>query len=548
MRRWLILFACVCLVFCACENDQVIALLRAPSELDFLEVTAFAGGFQLTGGAAMEPNFRSGVFEYTVYVEKDVNRFSVSAGINANGSVVITSIEDQITGTEFDYLDDEPKVLRVIVQREYMLVGEYLLTITRGDIVPTATDVEIHLTPEVGTFFVGRGVTPTIYVTANLPIVNEEPTGELSYQWYMNTENNTRTGYPISGATKDRYTMLITETLALRTVYYYAEITNTIDGKKGVTKSAPRAVTFINKYELDDKSLNMVNVPAGNVNIGLGHKWNSALQQQWNTPGFMMGENLVTWELWDTVRHYADLGVYRFAQSGNQGGTSGSWSANISSTFKKPEPIGNKLHPVTLISWRSAVVWCNAFSEMDNLQPVYVDSDGNVLRDGRAPVEMLIDKTKMAGKNGYRLPTAEEWLYAARGANPSLSPPWTDILPGTNDPDCRDQYLVVASYKRIGPDGDTRTIEVGSLLPNSIGLYDMMGLLDQWLWWEDPETVTGFYYDKPSKAGYGLSFSASSSNNLDGANIVSAVDYASFIEPSIQDGLFFGLRIVRNKE
>jgi len=527
------------LALCTCENDQVIALLRAPSELDFLEITAYADEFQLTGGAAMEPNFRSGVFEYTVYVEKDVNRFTVSAGINANGSVVITSIEDQITGTEFDYLDDEPKVLRVIVQREYMLIGEYLLTITRGEVVPTAKDVQIHLTPEVGTFFIGRGVTPTIYVTANLPIVNGEPTGELSYQWYINTENNTRTGYPISGAVKDRYTMLVTETLDIRTVYYYAEIINTIDGKQGVTKSAPRSVTFVNKYELDPKSLAMVNIPAGNVNGTLGYKWNSNLQQQWNTPGFLIGQNLVTYELWDTVRHNADLGVYRFAQSGNQGFTSGSWSTNIPSTDEYQLPVGNGMHPVTFINWRTAVIWCNAFSEMDNLQPVYVDSDGNTLRDSRAPVEFLVDKTKMAGKNGYRLPTPEEWLYAARGANPQNASPWNDQYPGTDDANQLDQYLASYSYKSKFPDNENRSIEVGSLRPNSIGLYDMSGLLDQFIWWEDPETYTGLKDD--------LSAISTSRSNLDYLYVVNT--WIAFIDITYWDGSgLCGLRIVRNKE
>jgi len=546
MRRRFILFAFICLAFCACENEQVIALLRAPSQLNWLNITAYAGDSQLEGGASLEPGFQPSVREYTVYVAKDADHFVVDAGTNG-GTVAAMSEKDQITGTDF-YLDDEPVVLILTVEREYMEIGEYRLTVLKTDTVPTATDIKIHVTPEIGVFFIGRGALPVISVTANLPAAG----GELSYQWYINTENNTRTGYPISGATKDSYTMLVTETLAVRTVYYYAEIINTIDGKQGVTKSAPRSVIFKNKYELNPKSLAMVNVPAGNVDTSLGYRWyggndgeDDDLPQQWSTPGFLMGQNLVTWELWDTVRRYADAGGYRFAQSGNQGGTNGYAAGGIPSTFEKQLPIGNGLHPVTLISWRTAVIWCNAFSEMDNLQPVYVDSNGNVLRDSRDAVELIVDKTKMAGKNGYRLPTPEEWLYAARGADPKPSPPWTDRWSGTDNQANTDQYLASQSVKIQFPNYELRTIEVGSLKPNSIGLYDMLGMLRQWIWWEDPDTFTGFRGDNAANAG--SQFSSDPYNRGFEANGIIMI-WPAFISPSITFGQWFGLRIVRNKE
>jgi len=198
----------------------------------------------------------------------------------------------------------------------------------------------------------------------------------------------------------------------------------------------------------------MVNIPAGNVTVS---QWGNSYYtdpyfQAWSTPDFSMGKYLVTFELWRLVADYADAGGYRFANTGSQG-----WKWSNSKPVLVPD--GNKLHPVGSINWRDAVVWCNALSEMDGREPVYRDSDGNVFRDSRVFVEELINESKMTG-NGYRLPTPEEWCYAARGANPNDSQ-WSNLPGGVYDYDL---------LQSVG------TTEVGTLLPNSIGLFDMTGL------------------------------------------------------------------------
>ena len=521
MKRIAILFACLAILcLSTCENEQLITLLRAPSELVSLEIVAYAGDTQLEGGAAMEPGFTTSVFNYTVYVSKDTDRFTVNAAINGNGTIEVMCEEDQEIGTEFDFLDDE-KVMILTVEREYMEEAEYRVTVIREETVPTATGVEISVTPEIGAFFVGSGVIPELKVTARPPAAG----GTLSYQWYVNTENSNRGGSRINRATGATYRMHSADTELAQTMYYYAEITNTIDGKTGITESLPCRVTFLDKEEeLHEKSRAMVNIPAGT--IGAGIAWHSSLKTPWSTPGFSMGKNPVTWELWKLVADYADEGGYRFARSGNQGAET---TAN-GGTNANPKPVGNKLHPVTMIGLRDAIVWCNAYSEMDGREPVYRDSEGNVLRDSRMAVELLIDELKITGKNGYRLPTAEEWYYAARGASPGTTAPWTNQYPGTNTTSNLSQFLW--SYVN-----SSQTGEVGSREPNSIGLCDIFGMVFQWVWWSENLSL-GYVY------GAGLTFTQ---NNVTNDNYNFNGNWNSRANPFTGTDLaanYYGLRIV----
>jgi len=478
MKRIAILFACLAILcLSTCENEQLITLLRAPSELVSLEIVAYAGDAQLEGGAAMEPGFTTSVFNYTVYVSKDTDRFLVSASIDGNGTIEIMCEEDQETGTEHDFLDEESKVMILTVEREYMEVAEYRVTVIREETVPTATGVEISVTPGIGAFFIGRGVLPEFQVTAKLPSAG----GVLSYQWYMNYENSNRGGTRINGATGDTYKMRPTETMSAQTVYYYAEITNTIDGKTGITESNPCRVTFLDINKLHEKSRGtMVNVPGGQVksedNMGALINWYYA-PPEWETDGFSIGKYLVTWELWKYVFDHADAGGYRFARTGLCGNKYG-------------EAFGNELHPVSMIGWLDALIWCNAYSEMNGYEPVYRDSNGNVVRDNRDVVTLsadvdVITNQEAQKRNGYRLPTTEEWYYAGMGANPG-SDSWNNLFLGMNflgmNFDSRDQYVWCESSGARPINNQPQTGEVGSLLPNIIGLYDMVGMLYQYTW------------------------------------------------------------------
>ena len=155
-------------------------------------------------------------------------------------------------------------------------------------------------------------------------------------------------------------------------------------------------------------------------------------------------------------------------------------------------------YPAHQVNWFDALMYCNRRSVAEGLTPCFsIGGETNPDKWGRQP-----DSQEDPGwddwyhakcdftANGYRLPTIVEWEYAARGGNGLTGYQYkyagSDIL---------DE---VAWYATDG------LREVMQKKPNTLGIYDMCGNIEEWCWERyGNDTLRryagGYYYFKDEK-------------------------------------------------
>lgn len=165
---------------------------------------------------------------------------------------------------------------------------------------------------------------------------------------------------------------------------------------------------------------------------------------------FAIAETETTWGEWKAVRAWASANGYDIGESG----------AGCADD-----------HPVHSVTWYEVIKWCNAKSEMDGLMPVY-SVEGTLYKNDE---EDLVVMDPFA--NGYRLPSTAEWEIAASGGN--LSNGYT--YAGGDDLDEVGWYSFNSSGASCSLWDGYGTWPVGQKLPNELGLYDMSGNVEEWV-------------------------------------------------------------------
>jgi len=222
-----------------------------------------------------------------------------------------------------------------------------------------------------------------------------------------------------------------------------------------------------------------------------------------NLSPYAIAECEVTYKLWKEVQVWAKTNGYIFIQDG----------------FKGSEDSEDEEEPVTSITWRDAIVWCNAYTQKEkggDIECVYFDSKQtkNIIKDATNSknFERIYCDLK---KSGFRLPTEAEWELAARlcpegtevinaedygntlfltrldsASGAILSCPFENIglTTGKTYEDLRDESSRVAIYNKwfngtkfISQDpAIKKTAKVKTKRANQLGIYDMSGNVFEW--------------------------------------------------------------------
>lgn len=136
--------------------------------------------------------------------------------------------------------------------------------------------------------------------------------------------------------------------------------------------------------------------------------------------------------------------------------------------------------PKTDVSWRDAIMFCNALSAREGLTPAYSVSEREVpvptgWRPHHEPAADDWVVTWDHGADGYRLPTDAEWQVACRAGTPGA----------------RYGSLDDIAWYADNSGGTVQQVRLKE--PNKWGMFDMLGGVWEWCWDLYDPAVYGSY-------------------------------------------------------
>jgi hypothetical protein len=214
----------------------------------------------------------------------------------------------------------------------------------------------------------------------------------------------------------------------------YSNFGNQRYSKNKVEKTFEKSkiIMFV-PYEIDGKIYNMI--PCFSGSFIKGHPdIISTLEEKKIEKSFLLGETEITQELYCAVMN-----------------------------VKNPSDFQGATNPVENVSWYDAVLFCNKLSDMHGLDRYYtITKDGKTIDTIEAYTHYKVETNK--NSKGFRLPTEDEWEYAAKAGTQLL-------YSGSNNVD------EVGWHEK---NSNNKTNPVKGKKPNAWGFYDMSGNVQEW--------------------------------------------------------------------